>query len=113
MEPPPPDAAVAGGDAAALSMTTEALAVAAGGAPAHVMEKVTVPAFVSVTFIEPEDESEPVHPSPGFPPVAEHVLAFFELQVKEILWPAVCVEALLDSVTLGVATFGDVAGTAT
>jgi hypothetical protein len=41
-----------------------------------------------------------------------HELAFFELHFRETLCPAVSVESLLDSVTLGVAAFADVAGTA-
>jgi hypothetical protein len=74
---------------------------------------VTVPALVSVTVNEPEVASEPVQPSPGFPPVAEHDSEFFELHIKETPFPAVSVELLLDSVTLGGAAFADVAGTAT
>jgi hypothetical protein len=93
-------------------MTTDMLAVAAGGAPEQVIKYVTVPALVSVTVIDPEDASVPVQPSPALPPVAIQEAAFFELHVSEMLEPAVCVEALLDSVTLGVATFAEVAGTA-
>jgi hypothetical protein len=53
-------------------MTTDVLAVAAGGAPAHVMEYVTVPTLLSVTFIDPEVDRVPVQPSPELPPVATH-----------------------------------------
>jgi hypothetical protein len=57
--------------------------------------------------------SVPVQPSPGLPSDAEQEAAFFELQVRETLCPAVSVESLLDNVTLGAATSADVAGTAT
>jgi hypothetical protein len=63
--------------------------------------------------MEPVGEREPVQPSPGFPSAAEQESVFFELQVSATLCPAVCVESLLDSVTLGVATLADVAATAT
>jgi len=43
--------------------------------------------------------------------VAEQESAFFELHVRETLCPGVSVESLLDSVTLGRATFAEVAGT--
>jgi hypothetical protein len=72
-----------------------------------------VPALVSVTVIDPEGASDPVQPSPTFPPVAEHESAFFELHSREMLSPAVSVESLLDNVTLGAAAFAEVAGTAT
>jgi hypothetical protein len=88
-------------------MTTDVLAVAAGGAPAQVMEYVTVPTLVSVTVIDPEAESVPVQPSPGLPPEATQESAFEEFQVSEIAEPADWVESLGDKVTLGVATFGD------
>jgi hypothetical protein len=74
---------------------------------------VTVPALVSVTVFDPEGVSEPVQPSPAFPPVAEQESEFFELHTREMLWPIVSVELLLDKVTLGVASFALVAGTAT
>jgi hypothetical protein len=45
----------------------------------------TVPALVSVTVIDPDGASEPVQPSPGFPPEAEHASAFFALHTRETL----------------------------
>jgi hypothetical protein len=74
---------------------------------------VKVPALFSVTFIEPVAVRDPVHPSPGLPPVAEHASAFFEFHVSETLCPAVSFESLLESVTLGAGAFAEVAGTAT
>lgn len=72
-----------------------------------------MPTLVSVTVIDPEAASEPVQPSPAFPPLAEQESAFFELHFRDTLCPGVSVESLLDSVTLGVTAVGAVAGTAT
>lgn len=112
MPPPPWDVLVAGGGLAAVFMTTDVLAAAAGGAPAHVMEYVTVPTLVSVTVIDPEVESVPVQPSPALPPEATQESAFDEFHVSEMADPADCVASLLDKVTTGVATLGDEGGTA-
>ena len=86
--------------------------MAAGGAPAQVMEYVTVPALVSVTVIDPEIARIPVHPSPALPPEATQVSAFDEFHVSEVAEPTDCVATLLDRVTPGVVTFGDAGGTA-
>jgi hypothetical protein len=93
-------------------MTTDVLAVAAGGAPAQVMEYVTVPTLVSVTVIDPEVDRVPVQPSFELPPEATQELAFVEFQVSEMAEPADWVESPVDKVTLGVATFGDDGGSA-
>jgi hypothetical protein len=93
-------------------MTTDVLAVAAGGAPAHVIEYVTVPTLVSVTVIDPELDSVPVQPSPALPPEATQESAFDEFQVSEMAEPADCVASLLDKVTDGVVTLGEDGGTA-
>ena len=109
--PPPPwellPAAAGGAGAAAVLMTTDVLAEAAGGAPAQVMEYVTVPTLLSVTVIDPEVASVPAQPSPELPPDAMQESAFDEFQVSEMAGPVDCVAALLDKVTPGVATFGD------
>ena len=93
-------------------MTTEVLAVAAGGAPAHVMEYVTVPTAVSVTDMDPDDPRVPVHPSPAVPPDATQESALVEVQVSEMPEPADCAASLVDRVTLGVATVGELGGSA-
>lgn len=71
-----------------------------------------MPALCSVTVIEPDTASDPVHPSPVLPPEAVQAAAFFELHTNETPVPTVSVESALDRVTLGVATLTDVAGTA-
>jgi hypothetical protein len=108
IEPPPPceELLVVGGAESDL-MTTVVLAVADGGAPAQVIEYVTVPALVSVTAIDPDVARVPPHPSPALPPEATQELEWDEFHVSEVAAPMDCVAALLDKVTPGVVTFGD------
>jgi hypothetical protein len=111
-DPPPPwDEPVLEPDVEGVTKTTEVLAVAAGGAPAHVIEYVTAPAPDSVTVMVPASPRVPVHPSPEFPPEAAQESALVELHLSETLCPVVSVESLLVSVTAGVATVTVVAET--
>ena len=86
--------------------STAALAVAAGGAPVHVMSYVNEPAAASVTGIVPESASEPLHPSPFPPPDAVQALAFWEFHVRVTALPSTWLAALAFNVTDGVGTVG-------
>jgi hypothetical protein len=60
-----------------------------------------VPAAFGVTAAVPFVDLVLAHPSPGCPPVATHVVAFVELQVKFTDRPTVIDVGVTDIVTLG------------
>lgn len=60
-----------------------------------------VPAAFGVTVAVPFVELVLAHPSPGCPPVATHVVASAELQVKVTGWPTLIDVGVADIVTLG------------
>lgn len=102
--PPPLDA---------LAMTTAVLASAAGGAPVHETQYVTLPVLDSVLDLDPEEARVSDQPSPAMPPEAEQPSLFLQLQLSETPWPAVTVDAVALSVTEGVGAEADVGGIST
>jgi hypothetical protein len=100
--PPPPPPLELELELVALVKSTVAIAIAAGGAPVHVIPYVRLPALDSLIFIEPESAREPDQPSPASPPVAVQPSEFFVLHESVTLCATTCELILLVSVTAGV-----------